>query len=121
MSDPSPLSGQALAAVAKAQTTTELEAIEMEYLGRKSGKLSSLLSGIGKLEPAERARLGQAANEAKKAIQAALATRRAELEGARLAAIAGTEAIDIQFPGPPLGPGHIHGPTQGRRRVDAVP
>src|SRR5258708_7083967 len=86
MSDPSPLSGQALAAVAKAQTTTELEAIEMEYLGRKSGKLSSLLSGIGKLEPAERARLGQAANEAKKAIEPALATRRAELEGARLAA-----------------------------------
>ncbi|HKB34163.1 MAG TPA: phenylalanine--tRNA ligase subunit alpha, partial [Candidatus Dormibacteraeota bacterium] len=120
MSDPSPLSGQALAAVAKAQTTTELEAIEMEYLGRKSGKLSSLLSGIGKLEPAERARLGQAANEAKKAIEAALATRRAELEGARLADIAETEAIDITFPGPPLGRGHIHVLTQVRRQIETV-
>src|SRR5258708_8732981 len=102
MSDPSPLSGQALAAVAKAQTTTELEAIEMEYLGRKSGKLSSLLSGIGKLEPAERARLGQAANEAKKAIEAALATRRPELQGAPLADIADTRTIPIPLPAPPL-------------------
>src|SRR5260370_2639947 len=120
MSDPSPLSGQALAAVAKPQTTTELEAIALEYLGRKSGKLSSLLSGIGKLEPAERARLGQAANEAKKAIEAALATRRAELEGARLADIAETEAIDITFPGPPLGRGHIHVLTQVRRQIETV-
>ena len=38
MSDPSALSGQALAAIAKAQTRAELEAIELEYLGRKSGQ-----------------------------------------------------------------------------------
>src|SRR5258708_33214859 len=114
MSDPSALSGQALAAIAKAQTTTELEAIEMEYLGRKSGKLSSLLSGIGKLEPAERARLRQAANEAKKAIEAALGTRRAELEGARLWDIPENEEIGISLPGPALGRGHSHLLTRGR-------
>jgi phenylalanyl-tRNA synthetase alpha chain len=120
MSDPSALSSQALAAIAKAQTKAELEAIEMEYLGRKSGKLSSLLSGIGRLEPAERAQLGQAANEAKKAIEATLTTRRGELEGARLADIAETEAIDITFPGPPLGRGHIHVLTQVRRQIETV-
>src|SRR5260221_695001 len=120
MSDPSALSGQALAAIAKAQTRTELEAIEMEYLGRKSGQISTLLSGIGKLDPAERAALGQAANEAKKAIEAALSTRRAELEGARLADIAETEAIDITFPGPPLGRGHIHVLTQVRRQIETI-
>ncbi len=120
MSDPSALSGQALAAIAKAQTTAELEAIEMEHLGRKNGKLSSLLSGIGKLEPAERARLGQAANEAKKAIEAALAARRGELEGARLADIGETEAIDTTFPGPPLGRGHVHVLTQVRRQIETV-
>jgi len=120
MSDPSALSSQALAAIAKAQTKAELDAIELDYLGRKSGKLSSLLSGIGKLEPAERAQLGQAANEAKKAIEAALVTRRAELEGARLADIAETEAIDITFPGPPLGRGRIHVLTQVRRQIETV-
>jgi phenylalanyl-tRNA synthetase alpha chain len=120
MSDPSALSGQALAAIAKAHTRAELDAIEIEYLGRKSGQISSLLSGIGKLDPAQRAVLGQAANEAKKAIEAALNTRRAELEGARLADIAETEAIDITFPGPPLGRGHIHVLTQVRRQIETV-
>jgi phenylalanyl-tRNA synthetase alpha chain len=120
VSDPSGLSSQALAAIAKANTNAELEAIELDYLGRKSGQLSGLLSGIGKLDPAQRASLGQAANEAKKAIEAALMTRRAELEGARLADIAETEAIDITFPGPPPGRGHIHILTQVRRQIETV-
>jgi phenylalanyl-tRNA synthetase alpha chain len=120
LSDPSAMNSQALEAIAKANTNAELEAIALDYLGRKSGKLSSLLSGIGKLEPGERARLGQAANEAKNAIEAALATRRAELEGARLANIAETEAIDITFPGPPLGRGHVHVLTQVRRQIETV-
>jgi phenylalanyl-tRNA synthetase alpha chain len=120
MSDPSKLSAQALAAIAKASTEAELEAIAIEYLGRKDGKISSLLSGIGKLEPAQRAALGQAANEAKRAIEAGLAARRAQLEGERLADIAETEAIDITFPGPPLGRGRIHVLTQVRRQIETV-
>jgi phenylalanyl-tRNA synthetase alpha chain len=120
MSDTAALSTEALAAIAKARTAAELETIELDYLGRKSGQLSRLLSGIGKLEAAERAALGQAANEAKKAIEAGLAARRAELEGARLADIAETEAIDITFPGPPLGRGHIHVLTQVRRQIETV-
>src|ERR1700682_3641289 len=109
MSGPSALSSAALAAVAKAQTEAELEAIALEYLGRKSGRISTLLSGIGKLEPAERAKLGQAANEAKDAIEAGLATRKAELKVARLADIVETEAIDITFPGTGLRRGRPHG------------
>jgi phenylalanyl-tRNA synthetase alpha chain len=120
LSDPSALSSQALATIAKANTNAELDAIELDYLGRKSGRLSTLLSGIGKLDPAQRASLGQAANEAKKAIEAALTTRRAELEGARLADIAETEAIDITFPGPQPGRGHIHVLTQVRRQIETI-
>ena len=120
MSDPSALSSEALVTIAQAQTAADLDAIALEYLGRKSGRISSLLSGIGKLEPAERARLGQAANEAKNAIEAALAARKAELKAASLADIAETEAIDITFPGPPLGRGHIHVLTQVRRQIETV-
>ena len=36
MSDPSALSAEALAAIAKARTEAELEQITVEYLGRKS-------------------------------------------------------------------------------------
>ena len=77
MSDPQDLTQEGVAAVARAQTENELAAIEVDYLRRKNGRISSLLSGIGKLDPAERAALGQSANEAKKAIESALAGRRA--------------------------------------------
>jgi phenylalanyl-tRNA synthetase alpha chain len=120
MSDPSALITKALAAIAKARNEAEIEVIELEYLGRKSGQISRLLSGIGKLEPAERAMLGQRANEAKRAIEGGVAARRAEIEGARLADIAETEAIDITFPGPPLARGHIHVLTQVRRQIETV-
>jgi phenylalanyl-tRNA synthetase alpha chain len=120
MSDPNVLSAEALASIAKAHTDAELEAIALDYLGRKSGRISSLLAGIGKMEPAERARLGQAANEAKNAIEGALAQRRAEIKMARLADIAETEAIDITFPGPPVGRGHVHVLTQVRRQIETV-
>ena len=120
MSDPSGLTKEALAAVAKARTEGELETISLDYLGRKSGQITKLLTGIGQLAPAARAVLGQSANEAKRAIEAALANRRAELEGARLADIAETEAIDVTFPGPPLGRGHLHVLTQVQRQIETV-
>ena len=120
MSDPSDLTKEALAAIAKARTEGELETISLDYLGRKSGQITKLLTGIGQLAPAQRAALGQSANEAKRAIEGALAGRRTELEGARLADIAETEAIDVTFPGAPLGRGHLHVLTQVQRQIETV-
>jgi len=120
VSDPADLTQEALASIAKARTENELETITLDYLGRKSGQITKLLTGIGQMAPAQRAALGQAANEAKRAIEAALAGRRAELEVARLADIAETEAIDITFPGPPLGRGHLHVLTQVQRQIETV-
>ena len=120
MSDVTELRDQAIAAIAGAGDTAQLERIEIEYLGRKGGKLSSLLSRIGKLPSAERAALGKSANEAKRVIEEALAARSGALEGARLADIAETEAIDVTFPGPPLNRGHIHVLTQVQRQIETV-
>ncbi|HEY2599670.1 MAG TPA: phenylalanine--tRNA ligase subunit alpha [Candidatus Dormibacteraeota bacterium] len=120
MSDQSGLVKEALGAIAKARTEGELETITLDYLGRKSGQITKLLTGIGQLAPDQRAALGQSANEAKRAIEAALASRREELEGARLADIAETEAIDVTFPGPPLGRGHINVLTQMQRQIETV-
>ena len=120
MSGPADLTKEALAAIAKAATDGELETISLDYLGRKSGQVTRLLTGIGQIAPAERAALGQAANEAKRAIEAALSVRREELELSRLADIAETEATDVTFPGPPLGRGHIHVLTQVQRQIETV-
>src|SRR5207248_8809911 len=86
----------------------------------KNGRVSKLLEGIGGLSPEERAALGKAVNDAKRAIDGALAARRAELDSARIADLAETEAIDITFPGPPLERGHIHVLTQVRRQIETV-
>jgi len=120
MTDASSLTTEALAAIGRAQSEDELARSEQEYLGRKNGQLSRLLSNIAQLPPAEKASLGKAANEAKRAIEAALGARRAELETARLADLAETEAIDITFPGPPLERGHIDVLTQVRRQIETV-
>ena len=120
MSEVDQLSQQALSAIAAAAGEGELEQIAIDYLGRKNGRLSRLLSGIGKLAPDDRVTLGQAANEAKRAIEAALATRRHELEDERIADLAETEAIDITFPGPPLGRGHVHVLTQVQRQIETI-
>ena len=120
MTDASSLTTEALAAIGRAQSEDDLARNEQVYLGRKNGQLSRLLSNIAQLPPAEKASLGKAANEAKRAIEAALAARRAELETARLADLAETEAIDITFPGPPLERGHIHVLTQVRRQIETV-
>ncbi len=120
MSEVDQLSQQALSAIAAAAGEGELEQIAIDYLGRKNGRLRRLLSGIGKLAPDDRVTLGQAANEAKRAIEAALATRRHELEDERIADLAETEAIDITFPGPPLGRGHVHVLTQVQRQIETI-
>jgi phenylalanyl-tRNA synthetase alpha chain len=120
VSDPSAITSRALEAIAAAQTPAELDRIEVEYLGRKSGHISRLLEGIGGLSPTDRAALGKAANEAKRAIEAALVAKKDALESVRLADLAETEAIDITFPGPPLGRGHIHVLTQVRRQIETV-
>ena len=120
MTDPSALTNEALDAIGKAQTPAELERIEVEYLGRKSGFVSKLLEGIGQLSPEERAALGKAVNEAKRSIEEALAAQRSQLQANRLADLAETEAIDVTFPGPPLERGHIHVLTQVRRQIETV-
>ena len=120
MTDPSALTAEAIAAIGKGRTATELERVEVEYLGRKSGRVSKLLEGIGALNPEERAALGKAVNEAKRTIEEALSARRSQLEASRLADLAETEAIDVTFPGPPLERGHIHVLTQVRRQIETV-
>ena len=115
------LRDEALAAIARAAGESELDAIEIEYLGRRDGKISKrLMSGIDALPADERKKLGKEANDAKLAILEALKSRRAEHEASRLADIGETEAIDVTFPAPPLDRGHVHVLSQVRRELEVI-
>ena len=82
-------------------------------LGKK-GAISQRMAELGKLPPEERKAFGQANNELKAAVSAALEARKAELEQQALSQRLATEQADITLPVRlgPLAEGHIHPVSQ---------
>jgi phenylalanyl-tRNA synthetase alpha chain len=116
----SALRAAAEAAIAEAPGTAELEEVRVRFLGRKA-ELPNLLRGVAQLEPAERATVGRAANEARRALEAAIEARVAELEAAELDARLAADVVDVTLPGSPaIAPGRIHLVTATRREIEDI-
>src|SRR5690606_6440709 len=103
-------------AVARAASPAELDAVRVDYLGKK-GRLTEQLKSLGRLPPEERPRAGQAINEAKEQLTAALEERRALLEAAELERALEAERIDVTLPG---GIGGLHPVTRTLERIEAL-
>jgi phenylalanyl-tRNA synthetase alpha chain len=93
--------------LAAAGTADELEAVRIRFLGRK-GELTQALAQMGRLPAGERPRIGTLANEVKRAIDAALEERTAEIGAVELASRLAAEAIDATLPGSPVSTGFRH-------------
>jgi len=91
-----------------------VEAIRHELLGR-SGALTSLMRELGTLPAEERPALGRLANEVRTEIEAAIATRLAEVTAGKLDARLEAERLDMTAPGAPQRIGHLH-PTLSAER-----
>ncbi len=108
------------AAIAAAETTEELETLRVGLLGRKA-ELPNLLRGVARLEPAERAQAGRAANDARQALEALVEARRQALAAGELDARLAADAIDVTLPGAPPAPvGRLHLLTATRREIEDV-
>jgi phenylalanyl-tRNA synthetase alpha chain len=108
------------AAIAEAPGTTELEDVRVRFLGRKA-ELPNLLRGVAQLPPEERGTVGRAANEARKALEAAIEARAHELEAAELDSRLAADVIDVTLPGSPaVKPGRVHLLTQTRREIEDI-
>jgi phenylalanyl-tRNA synthetase alpha chain len=105
-------------AVASAGSTQALSEVRARFLGKK-GHVSELLRGIGELAPEARGRAGQAANEAKRRIEAWVDARRAELEQSATDAALAQRAIDVTLPGAEPRAGHLHPITHVTRDMVA--
>jgi phenylalanyl-tRNA synthetase alpha chain len=82
------LEDEAQRALAEASTPAAVADLRARFLGKKSA-LSAVLRGIGRLEPDERARIGERANVVKERIEALVNARRDELgRGERARALA---------------------------------
>ena len=73
---------EALSAIA--DDSCDLEALRIQYLGKK-GELTAVLRGMGKLTPEERPIIGQLANEIRGAIEQAIEQKVAQLKSAEQA------------------------------------
>lgn len=100
------LESEALAAVAEAADADAADRARVAYLGRKEGRISALLRGLGKLDPKERPAVGAEANRVKAAVGRALQERLAEL--ARLEAAAARSPVDLTLPARTRWRGAVH-------------
>jgi phenylalanyl-tRNA synthetase alpha chain len=106
--------------IAAAGSSEELEQLRVRHLGRKA-ELPQLLRGVAQLDPAERAEIGKAANEARQALEALLAARAAELGGRELEAQLEADSVDVTLPGAPPQPlGRLHVLSSTRRELEDI-
>lgn len=106
-SDLQTLQQEATEAIAAVANLDELEALRVNYLGKK-GKLSQILRGMGKLSAEERPTVGAVANQVKEELQTQLEAKLDGLQKAQIAAQLKAETLDVSMPGVgrPLGRKH---------------
>jgi phenylalanyl-tRNA synthetase alpha chain len=96
-----------------------LEQAKARYLG-KSGAITELLKGLGKLPAEERRTAGALINDAKEKIEAALQARREAIQLAAMERKLAVEALDVTLPGRGRGHGNIHPIMRTWRRVEEI-
>jgi phenylalanyl-tRNA synthetase alpha chain len=99
-------------------TEQEIRLAQARFLGKK-GKLSELMKALGRLPPAERPAVGEAANRAKSAIEGAVEAKLAALGEASLAADL-ARAVDVTLPGRGRPLGTLHPLTLVRREIETI-
>ncbi|MBQ8801806.1 MAG: phenylalanine--tRNA ligase subunit alpha [Clostridium sp.] len=98
---------QALAAFEAAADSAALDALRVQYLGKK-GELTAVLKQMGKLSAEERPAMGQLANEVRAALEEALEAAAKKLEAAALEQRLLAETVDVTIPGKAVEIGHKH-------------
>ena len=97
----------ALAAIADTKATADLEAVRVQYLGKK-GQLTAVLKQMGKLSPEERPVMGQVANAVRADLEQAIEAQSAVLAEKALNDRLEAEALDVTIPGKAVEMGHKH-------------
>src|SRR5471032_451570 len=106
-------------AFAEASDVTTLENEKARFLG-KSGALTELLKGLGKLDPETRKTEGARINLVKQQVEAALTGRRQALADALLNQRLAAEAIDVTLPGRGTGAGSLHPVMRTWERIEEI-
>lgn len=119
MEDVDAIVRKAITAFAAIDDPDQLERAKARFLGR-TGELTELLKGLGKLPPAERPALGSRVNAAKQQLETALRERREAIEARKLESSLAREVLDVSLPGRGLGAGGQHPVTRTMDRIEAL-
>lgn len=111
------LQQQAANAISQAQDIATLEAIRVDFLGKK-GRLTEILKGLSSLSAEEKPKVGQLVNQAKREISALIDDKMLDLKEKQLQQKLANECIDVTLPGRNLKTGSLHPVTQVKLRVN---
>jgi phenylalanyl-tRNA synthetase alpha chain len=106
----------ALKALAAAADAEAINALSIEYLGRK-GRITGFLRNISSLPAEQRPQAGKRANEIKGELEKAF---KEALEKLNRAAVKSTERIDVSLPGRTPQKGSLHPITQIANRICSI-
>jgi len=119
MTDIQSLTDQALDEVAVASTPQALENLRVALLG-KNGTITAQLRQLGKLPAAQRKSAGEAINQARDCISAALAQRKTVLEEDALQAQLAAQWLDVSAPGRHSTRGGLHPINRTLERITTI-
>jgi len=102
--------------VAALGSLTELKALADEYLGRKSGLVTSFMAKLRELSKEAKRETGARINAFKDEIEASLSSRRQELEATQMPA----GAVDVTLPARTAPLGRVHPLMQVRQQVEDI-
>ncbi|MCK4743183.1 MAG: phenylalanine--tRNA ligase subunit alpha [Sulfuriflexus sp.] len=111
------LISEATQAVADSNDLPALDAVRVQYLGKK-GSLTAQMKQLGKLPGDQRREAGQKINAGKDQVQEAIEQRKAILESAALEAKLADEVIDVSLPGRGTSSGGLHPVTRVLERIE---
>jgi phenylalanyl-tRNA synthetase alpha chain len=110
---------RALAEVAGARSTSDLEQVRVRVLGR-SGQLTTLLRSLGAVPAAERPKIGEQTNRAKAEVEAAIAQRLEGLKAEERRRSRQADRPDLTLPGRRPSPGAVHPITRVTEEIIEV-
>jgi phenylalanyl-tRNA synthetase alpha chain len=108
--------GKSIAATA---SIAELEQVKARFLG-KSGSLTELLKGLGKLSAEERPKAGAGINQAKAEVEGMLQARRDAILAGEVNSKLAAEAVDVTLPGRRQGAGGLHPIARAQEQVERL-
>jgi len=110
---------RALAEVAGARSTSDLEQVRVRVLGR-AGQLTTVLRSLGSIPAADRPKVGEQANRAKVEIEAAIAARLESLKVEEHRRTLEIDRPDLTLPGRRPVPGPVHPITRVTEEIIEV-